>query len=897
MSREYTAVPAIPEPPQLTFDQASKLTEISDLLELKKQKLTKLVETNEATKKDIISLQKSVDSLKSEINVIHNQIIANPTIEQTEALVTLLKKQVSDRKPIQTDNKLDLSSLLPASKDGIQSKASKLLEERMLKLGVGKSANNFDDVLIKECIGMLSNIKDQHRIDGVYGTDVLTFLESLKKRELVSYQSNGFSQSSDLHSRQSSSIDMKANIHPAVPQRAFDSTSTSFDIAPRSSNERAPERSFGSTLPQSTDAPQLFDSTISSQLSDLPRTSAPVNTFSAKYVAQSNDSPSTSSFNHGTSSHSKTIDSSISVNSPFQTSLNDQYSNSSKFSSKFTPSTSNVHHHHHPPPTNQGDDSSDDDGPIESFIPAVKQPSEDDISKRFPALNEDFYKPSVQGRDSTGLNQPGAIFNSLNPQTKPLQNDQSTAPTFSAFQAARQSISEKIVEVTPTIHRSVSFTNQPKVNERNSISETSNSTFQKRFDLTAKSSTEKPFNSTFASARMAVQRSLDTQSATRVDVTISEPINERKQESTNSSFAAARMAVQRSLDTQSATPVNLTVSEPIIERKQESTNSSFAAARMALQQNLSGTFTRTEQQENVPVSSKPDLPPPPPPPISILKSNSNVTPPDLNDLLSSIRSSGMSSLKKTAEVINTPTKPLVIKPLAKSSTIHQFSKVAKIIPNQPSIDVQKIPHPLEVKDVNSKQAAQLKNKEPANSQVIFVSPFYSADSWVVVENEDPVLYTAEAIYDFPGGRPDDLTFLKGSTVCVLKEQGEWLYGNLSAQQFKGWFPKSYVKIVIADSLVKEFVKPPETLNIRVKVLFDYQQRRDDEISINAGEYASVVEKTDENWWKVQNDFGKIGYVPASFLSEETAHDFKLIQKSESFNFKAQSLGPRKVLCN
>ena len=49
-------------------------------------------------------------------------------------------------------------------------------------------------------------------------------------------------------------------------------------------------------------------------------------------------------------------------------------------------------------------------------------------------------------------------------------------------------------------------------------------------------------------------------------------------------------------------------------------------------------------------------------------------------------------------------------------------------------------------------------------------------------------------------------------------------------------------------------------------MYDYEATREDETSLVAGGIVSVLEKTDENWWKVESG-GKDGYVPSSFLKE------------------------------
>lgn len=50
------------------------------------------------------------------------------------------------------------------------------------------------------------------------------------------------------------------------------------------------------------------------------------------------------------------------------------------------------------------------------------------------------------------------------------------------------------------------------------------------------------------------------------------------------------------------------------------------------------------------------------------------------------------------------------------------------------------------------------------------------------------------------------------------------------------------------------------------VLYTFQGRTVDELSVEKNEILDVVDNNDENWWKVRNLYGQIGLVPVNYLA-------------------------------
>ena len=72
---------------------------------------------------------------------------------------------------------------------------------------------------------------------------------------------------------------------------------------------------------------------------------------------------------------------------------------------------------------------------------------------------------------------------------------------------------------------------------------------------------------------------------------------------------------------------------------------------------------------------------------------------------------------------------------------------------------------------------------------------------------------------------------------------------------------------------------------QVKVLYDYQPARSDELQIEAGDVVDVFRNDDPDWWFGGLRNGSQGYFPANYVTEETGIGFdsfkKFLQKSNN----------------
>ncbi|KAF8626353.1 hypothetical protein AX15_005009 [Amanita polypyramis BW_CC] len=112
-------------------------------------------------------------------------------------------------------------------------------------------------------------------------------------------------------------------------------------------------------------------------------------------------------------------------------------------------------------------------------------------------------------------------------------------------------------------------------------------------------------------------------------------------------------------------------------------------------------------------------------------------------------------------------------------------------------------------------------------------------------------YRARTLYPFAADGPDELSF--GENLVLVanpsKSGGDWYYGTLLSTRKSGLFPKTFVQVI----------EP-----VTAKALYEYSSSSPDELSISAGDIISIIDRSDEEWWKAEQD-GMIYIVPAAYV--------------------------------
>ncbi|XP_076117922.1 uncharacterized protein LOC143085459 isoform X1 [Mytilus galloprovincialis] len=170
----------------------------------------------------------------------------------------------------------------------------------------------------------------------------------------------------------------------------------------------------------------------------------------------------------------------------------------------------------------------------------------------------------------------------------------------------------------------------------------------------------------------------------------------------------------------------------------------------------------------------------------------------------------------------------------------------------------------------------------------------------------------QAIHDYDGAGPDDLSFKADDIVILHKRVDEsWLYGQVG--EAKGMFPQSFIHILrpfdgevtplpsplgskTSDSdsspatSVKEKVDTIKT-GPRCVARFDFDGEGVEDLCFEEGDYIRLIEKVDSEW--VRGDLGgKVGIFPLTFVEviedlPDLASDGmnEMVQSEEPFHVK------------
>ncbi|KAJ7819806.1 hypothetical protein B0H14DRAFT_2835768 [Mycena olivaceomarginata] len=104
-----------------------------------------------------------------------------------------------------------------------------------------------------------------------------------------------------------------------------------------------------------------------------------------------------------------------------------------------------------------------------------------------------------------------------------------------------------------------------------------------------------------------------------------------------------------------------------------------------------------------------------------------------------------------------------------------------------------------------------------------------------------------SLYAYEGDGADDISFAENVILVAnpSKTGGDWWYAKSVRDGAAGMFPKTYVQEI-------------------TPALYDYAASNSDELSFSAGEALSIVDTSDEEWWKAERD-GAVFIVPAGYL--------------------------------
>lgn len=104
------------------------------------------------------------------------------------------------------------------------------------------------------------------------------------------------------------------------------------------------------------------------------------------------------------------------------------------------------------------------------------------------------------------------------------------------------------------------------------------------------------------------------------------------------------------------------------------------------------------------------------------------------------------------------------------------------------------------------------------------------------------------------------------TAHPSKSGGDWWYGTPVRGEKSGYFPQTYVEHVQtgADPLMLDLCCLMTFAAVKATALYPYTGSNPDELPFAEGDTLTVIDRSDADWWKVEQD-GLVFIVPAGYV--------------------------------
>ncbi|XP_045435799.1 intersectin-1 isoform X5 [Pipistrellus kuhlii] len=163
----------------------------------------------------------------------------------------------------------------------------------------------------------------------------------------------------------------------------------------------------------------------------------------------------------------------------------------------------------------------------------------------------------------------------------------------------------------------------------------------------------------------------------------------------------------------------------------------------------------------------------------------------------------------------------------------------------------------------------------------------SSPSPVLGQGEKVEGLQAQALYPWRAKKDNHLNFNKNDVVAVLEQQDMWWFGEVQGQ--KGWFPKSYVKLVSgpprkpaassdpgsSDSpaplkrVASPAAKPAPSGEEIAQVIASYTATGPEQLTLAPGQLILIRKKNPGGWWEgelqARGKKRQIGWFPANYV--------------------------------
>uniref|UniRef100_A0A7N6AZ97 Intersectin-1 n=1 Tax=Anabas testudineus TaxID=64144 RepID=A0A7N6AZ97_ANATE len=138
----------------------------------------------------------------------------------------------------------------------------------------------------------------------------------------------------------------------------------------------------------------------------------------------------------------------------------------------------------------------------------------------------------------------------------------------------------------------------------------------------------------------------------------------------------------------------------------------------------------------------------------------------------------------------------------------------------------------------------------------------SSPSPVLGQGEKVEGLQAQALYPWRAKKDNHLNFNKNEIITVLEQQDMWWLGELQSGQ-RGWFPKSYVKLISATMTAPASYYSVPLSSAEYVAMYTYESNEQGDLSFQQGDIVMVTRK-EGDWWTgmVGN---KTGVFPSNYV--------------------------------
>jgi len=162
-------------------------------------------------------------------------------------------------------------------------------------------------------------------------------------------------------------------------------------------------------------------------------------------------------------------------------------------------------------------------------------------------------------------------------------------------------------------------------------------------------------------------------------------------------------------------------------------------------------------------------------------------------------------------------------------------------------DIQRLPSTME----DDEEDIYLPPPVPDVPKILVDEAATEPVSDLMADIDKSIQHRVRSLYAFEGDGPEDLSF--GENLIIIanpsKSGGEWWYGTIITSSKSGLFPKTYVEVV----------EP-----WKAKAIYAYTSDNSDELTFAEGDILSIVDRSEEEWWKAEQG-GVVFIVPAAYL--------------------------------